>query len=59
MKRFLDGFEKGINAFAPVVGGAIGGMLLVKGCIEKETISIVLGVFVIVANMISSYMWKK
>lgn len=51
MKKFLDGFIDAMESFGFVVGGAIGGMVLMKGMCDGNVCSIIIGSMCIIVNM--------
>lgn len=52
MNNFMEGFWKGMNAFGPVAGGTIGGMVIMKGALTDEMVGVVLGSIAVIVNMI-------
>lgn len=55
MKNFMNGFWSGMRAFGPVMGGAIGGMLLYRGAGDGDIVCLLLSVIVISVNMVSNW----
>lgn len=51
-KNFITGFREGMESFGTVASGAIGGMAVMRGCIDSDTCLIVLGVILIAAAML-------
>lgn len=41
-----------MNAFGPVAGGTIGGMVIMKGALTDEMVGVVLGSIAVIVNMI-------
>ena len=50
--NFWNSFWSGFCAFSPVTAGAIGGMIIMKGANNDEMLTIILGIFVVVVNML-------
>ena len=55
MKNFMNGFWSGMRAFSPVMGGAVGGMLLYNGASDSDFVSLLLSIVVISINMVSNW----
>lgn len=52
MKKFFAGMMKGFETYGLVAGGAIGGMVFMKGVIDGTTTGIMAGACCIVVNML-------
>lgn len=53
-KNFIDGFRKCMESFGIVAISAIGGMAVLRGCIDSNTCSTVFGAIMIAVAMLAN-----